>query len=173
MASRRMIHKQIWESEQFSSLTISERLLYVGLVVDADDQGCFRADAKYWKRCVFYEDRVGPGQIQKMLDQIQKTGLIIIGQTEKGVAGCHPNWHHYQTLRPERAKPSKYSELLSANGLPQFIQQTAEEKLSKEKKSEEKLVEDNSAQDQNYEKNMKALSDSWTNAPHHIKNKFK
>lgn len=133
-----MIRNKIWDSEQFSSLTISERLLYIALVTKADDEGCFTTRPKYWKKVVFYEDRgIGPKKIQQMLERMEEIGLIHMGNTKSGEAGFHPNWHRHQSLRSDRSKPSEYSELLVAHGLPTLRQKLAEEKLSQDKSKQD------------------------------------
>ncbi len=121
MAKGRMIHTRLWDSEQFLSLTAWERLLYIALIVLADDEGCFRADPEYWQRKIFYGQKTGKTQIERMIQAIQETGLIVTGKAEKGFAGLHPNWHDYQTLIKARSKPSVFSDLLVAKGLtPRF-----------------------------------------------------
>lgn len=116
-----MIHTKIWDSEQFLSLAAWERELFIALIVFADDEGCFRADPDYWRRKVFYGQKIGKSQIERMIQNIQTTGLIVTGKAEKGFAGYHPNWHDYQTLIRARSKPSVFSDLLVTNGLsPRF-----------------------------------------------------
>jgi hypothetical protein len=129
MASRRMLHCKIWDSDQFNKLTISERLLYICLITLSDDHGCFRADAKFLKKSAFYYDRIGVKKVQKMLDHIASVGLIKTGLCEKGLAGIHPNWKKYQSLRPERCKLSEFPEMLSAKCPTSSDSLTAEENV--------------------------------------------
>jgi len=131
MALRRMVHIKLWDSDQFNKLTIAERLLYVCLISIGDDSGCFRADAKYLKKMAFYYDRIGVKKVQKMLDHISEVGLIVTAVCEKGMAGIHPNWHKYQSLRPERCKLSEFPELLTVIG------RTSRNNLSAEKRIHE------------------------------------
>ena len=139
---KRMLHDRIWESDQFAVLTIKERLLFIALITGADDEGCFRADPKHLRRKAFYGDRVSVNQVQKMLDHLQEVGLVVLGVTKKGMAGLHPNWWDYQSLRRDRSKPSKYSDLLVANGLTPRITIAAQDKRTEDKQSEYNLVKE-------------------------------
>ena len=136
-----MIWDKIWDCDQFAELSIPQRLLYIALITSADDEGCFRVDAKYLKRKVFYGDRLGIKFVERMIQRLQEVDLIVIGQCKKGLAGFHPNWHQYQTLRKDRSKPSEYSDLLVANGRSPRFQDAAQDKLSEDKISEDKLGE--------------------------------
>lgn len=125
-----MIHLKMWDSEQFLSLTAWERVLYIALIVHADDEGCFPASPDFWKRNVFYGQKIGIGKIKQMIDRLTHVGLIVTGNSKKGFAGFHPNWHDYQTLTAARSKPSAYSDLLVDNGHTPRFQSSTQGKLS-------------------------------------------
>lgn len=144
---KRMVHDRIWDCDQFVGLNTRERLLFLALITGADDEGCFRADPKFWKRRVFYDDRIGIKRVSVMLESICDTGLIVLGETSKGQVGAHPNWHQYQSLRADRSKPSEYFELLVANGLPMRFTQVTQGNTSEENKRQVNLVEDRRMQE--------------------------
>lgn len=136
MAQRRMVYAKIWDSDQFNRLAIHERLLYIALITVADDEGCFRSDAKHLKRIIFYQDKkIGIARIEQMLQRIINEDLIVIDEIEKGRVGFHPNWHQHQYLRADRSKASPYSQILVANGRTPRFQTGAEGKVSEFKLS--------------------------------------
>lgn len=146
MAERRMIRRDLWEDERFNSLSLPSRLLYVAMQTIADDEGCFRANADYWKRTVFHSMNFSLNRVKKMMEEIAKTGLIVVGQSSEGIAAYIPKWHEMQSLRADRSKKSKFSDLLVANGLTPRFGVTAEDKgseenISQESGSREKILE--------------------------------
>lgn len=167
-----MVHERIWDCEQFIQLKPTARLLFIGLVVGADDEGCFRADARYWKRKVFHSDRIGVPTIEKMFDEMHGCGLITIGETKKGLAGYHPNWHKYQTLRRDRSKPSDYSDILVANGLSPAFGYEAQEKLSEDNIKEENINQDSVSYPSETEKTSKSAREQILDSYNDTKNKM-
>ena len=143
MAERRMIRKDIWDNDAFSSLTIPARLLYIALITHADDEGCFRADAKHWSRTVFYDKRQGAIRVERMLDEMRKAKLIITGETENGYAGFITSWLKMQTLTKSKSKPSDFTDLLVAHGLAPRWGIPAQDRTGQEKINEESLDKDN------------------------------
>ena len=129
---KRMIHQKIFESEQFNRLTLAERLLYIALIDFADDEGRFRMDASFWKRRVFYSDRIGQIKVQKMLDHITETALIVRYKVKECVYARHPNWNRYQTLRNDRCKPSDFPPPPADILPPNDNQLTAQDKVRKD-----------------------------------------
>ena len=57
MPTRRMIDPEIWQSETIAALTRDQRLLFIGLFSNADDQGRLRAHPALIRSLVFpYDD---------------------------------------------------------------------------------------------------------------------
>lgn len=103
MAKGRMVHKKIWDCNQFNEQQIIGRLLYIGLITIADDLGHFRADAKFIKRRFFYSDRIGPKKVGELLQSLQRVDLIRLFDYKDGTMGLHPKWDLYQKLRKDIA----------------------------------------------------------------------
>lgn len=151
MAKARMIHRKLWECEQFAQLGALEKLLYIAMLVVADDEGCFRADGKFWRREIFFGLRIGESKIEQMVHRISETGLIIVGTAEKGFAGFHPNWHVYQTLRRDKCKPSPFEDLLTANGRTPRVSNPPQGKVSEvNEKGKEGIILDTGAYDREH-----------------------
>jgi hypothetical protein len=106
--NKRMLHSKIWESSQFLELNYVGRLLFIGMISLGDDEGRLRGDGWYLKGHIFSRDRVTPKEIEKLRDQIEKKGLIIVYKRETEIFIQHPNWTKYQTLRKDRFRYSEY-----------------------------------------------------------------
>ncbi len=139
MAKARMIHGKIWDSDQFNSLSIPERLLYIAIITLADDYGCFRADGNFLKRKVFHSNRIGRQKVTEMLDHIAQIGLIKLFYDEKSqnvIIGIHPGWNKYQKLRSDVRKVSDFP------GWEHYVPDTSSQRLvprRQEKGSEENI----------------------------------
>lgn len=133
-----MIHDKIWDSDQFMTLKPTERLLYIATITGANDHGHFRADEHYLKRKVFWSDNIGYQKIADMIQHIKDVKLIELRETARGLAGRHPNWLMYQSLRKERMKPSEFPEFHADEITTDDVQLTPQVKLSEEKESEYK-----------------------------------
>ncbi len=131
-----MIRKDLCENDAFNDLTMPAQILYMMLILHGDDEGCFRADAKYWSRTVFYTKRQGPFRVERMLDELREARLIITGETKNGPAGFILGWFNMQTLTASKSKPSQFYELLVAHGITPCWGIPAEENVRKEKQSE-------------------------------------
>lgn len=59
MARKRMIDPGIWTSEDFANLSMLARLVWVGLISNADDEGRGKANTAYLKSQLFpYDDEL-------------------------------------------------------------------------------------------------------------------
>jgi hypothetical protein len=141
MTRKRMLHTKIWDSDQFAELKVRERLLYIALISNADDYGCFRLDAKFWKRKVFYNDKIGAPSIQLMLDKLIRSGLIGTYNFEGGQIGHHPKWKQYQKLRSDRPKTSDFEGFMVVGQQPNVIPTSDKvSNLTKENKEIDKIL---------------------------------
>jgi hypothetical protein len=72
-----MINAEMWEDEFFTSLTVFERLLWVGLIAAcADDQGRLKDNASLIRSKVFPLDDIAINDIDSALHSIQAAGKI-------------------------------------------------------------------------------------------------
>lgn len=150
--ARRMIHTSIWESEQFSKLSNLGRLIFIGIITHADDEGRFKASAKLLGSKIFPYDAIEAGEIEKEIKAVADTGLIRLYEIENEKYGYLPTWEKYQTLRTDRLKPSSIP--APADWQPSGNQMTTtrqpnvrvredkirEVKVSKDKRSKEKRI---------------------------------
>jgi len=109
VARRRMIDPRIWESEQFSKLSHFERLLYIGLISNADDEGRLRDHPSWIRSVVFPYDDVKIVDIESALSSLLRSNLIFRYQTPEWNIIQHPKWEKYQTVnRPQDSKFPAY-----------------------------------------------------------------
>jgi len=123
---KRMIDPDIWQDRRFRQLTRNERLLFLGFISSADDEGRLIADPTILKAVIFPSDNdLPPKKICKMRDKICEVfGGNIVLYTARGkespVASFEDipssdaseeeflffkNWFRYQ--KPSHPRPSK------------------------------------------------------------------
>jgi hypothetical protein len=76
MSRRRMIDPGIWGSEDFNHLSLTERLLWIGLFSNADDYGKGRAAPAFLRSTIFPYDDIGLPAIEKALKKLASTMKI-------------------------------------------------------------------------------------------------
>lgn len=105
MARQRLLHPEIWVSENFIELTHQQRLLFIGMISLSDDEGRIKANPKYLKASIFPADNIDPDEIRKDLITLQKRGNVLLYKSEGGEFACLPKWKKYQ--KPKYPQPSK------------------------------------------------------------------
>lgn len=103
MARKRMIDPNFWTDEKLGECTIQERLLFIGLISNADDDGYGRANPKLLKSLIFPYDDLRASDLEKWLSKLGVLNMIVLfkynGQTYYNI----PNFLRYQTIN----KPTK------------------------------------------------------------------
>ena len=144
MARKRMISPTIWEDPSFNRLSIGARLLFVGMISNADDDGYVRGDYGSLKRLIFgFDDAVG-AQLEGWITELKNFKNVHFFEVEGETYAHFLKWAEYQTLREDRKVVSSYPKCTicqahdgevrtSAGQLP------AEVKLSKGRVSKVKL----------------------------------
>ncbi|MFA6358915.1 MAG: hypothetical protein WCY09_09695 [Candidatus Omnitrophota bacterium] len=107
MANKRMINGETWEDEFFTTLTIFERLLWLGIITQsADDQGRLRDSAALIRSNVFPLDDVALKDILTALDKYSKAGKIVRYKADNKELIQIVNWWKHQ--KPRWAGASNY-----------------------------------------------------------------
>lgn len=105
MARIRTIKPQFWGDEKVSQLSRDERLLFVGLVSMADDEGRFLASSHAIAGYVFPNDEdVTTKKLAAWLDHIADLGMVVFYTVGRVRYGVLPNWHKHQRIN--RPQPS-------------------------------------------------------------------
>lgn len=104
MPRKRQLDPQIWTSYDFSSRTVRQRLLFIGLISLADDEGRGRADAGTVKLGVFPQDPIRLEEVTKDLRAIDRAGMIHLYQVAGKAYYLLPTWTRYQKIdHPSRS----------------------------------------------------------------------
>lgn len=136
MARKRMIDPGIWDSEDFSKLSILARLVFIGLFSQADDEGRGTANVKYLKSKLFpYDDDVSSVQIGKALKEIGAHMSIAFYAHEGKDYYVLESWESFQTInKPTASKIPLPEDYRNATVVlpPNRIEEKRKEKEEKE-----------------------------------------
>jgi len=71
MARQRFVHPALWSDPDFGVITDSERILFVGLFSNADDEGRILASPAYLRALVWpYQERLTSARVRKLRDSL-------------------------------------------------------------------------------------------------------
>jgi len=101
-----MIDSGMWSNENVAALPPRGRLLLIGMINNADDQGRIKAHPVYLTKEIFPYDHVEVADITKWLAHLQDNGTIQVYMVEGKQYAQFINWWKYQTL--SFAIPSAY-----------------------------------------------------------------
>ena len=98
MARIRSIKPSFWGSQEAANMSRDARLLTLGLVSRADDDGRFLGSIAPINGAVFPNDDLHPAKVRAWLAEIVATGMVHL-YTASGVQyGCFPSWHKHQVI---------------------------------------------------------------------------
>lgn len=107
MARQRFIHPDIWSDPSLGSLKPIERLMFIGLFSNADDEGRLPGNPAYLRSTIFPYDDFSNAQIKTMRDRISSVCPNVLVYEVAGIEYIALlQWQRYQS--PRYAKPSKY-----------------------------------------------------------------
>lgn len=100
----RTIKPELWGSSDIKPLSRDARLLFIGLISMADDDGRFLASLNAINGYVFPNDDLAPAKVRKWLDELSTNGTPVYLYSFDGIAyGCIPNWHKHQVINRHTA----------------------------------------------------------------------
>lgn len=102
MARIRTIKPSFWADEAVADLTRDARLVLIGLISSADDEGRFLASHSAISGYLFPHDDIAPTRLRKWLDEIEQTGIVRFYSVNRREYGVFPNWKKHQRI----SKPS-------------------------------------------------------------------
>lgn len=109
MARIRTIKPSFWGSRPVKRLTRDARLLAIGLISFADDDGRFLASVPAIAGFVYPNDEdLAPRLVRKWLDECVGSGLVHEYEREDIRYACLPTWHEHQVIN--RYTPSTLPE---------------------------------------------------------------
>lgn len=95
MARIRSLKPQVWQDERVGQISRDARLLFVGLITLADDEGRFRTLPSVVCGHIFPRDRDAARKLQKWLCELESAGLV---QLYGGEYGWLPKWSSHQRI---------------------------------------------------------------------------
>jgi hypothetical protein len=105
----RSIKPEIWSSPQVMNLSRDARLLFIGLITQADDEGRGTADVRKLSGTIFPGDRLSAERVRKLLDEVQAQRLVELYNSEQhGRLYLLPAFRKHQVINKPRA--SSYPE---------------------------------------------------------------
>lgn len=110
MARARMINPNIWDDPSFCELSISARLLYIGMISNADDEGYLRGHVGSIKRLVFGMDDMTTDATQLLINEITTClHSVHMYTADDGQTYIHlGNWDKYQHQQKDRIVKTLY-----------------------------------------------------------------
>ena len=101
-----MIDPNIWQSEDFSKLSVLARLVFIGLFSNADDEGRGRAKAVYIKSILFpYDECLRVADVEEALHEIAAHLSILFYTVAGNEYYSLTHWNGWQ--RVDKPQPSK------------------------------------------------------------------
>lgn len=115
----RTIKPEIWMSPQVMNLTHGARLLFLGLITQADDEGRGIADPRKLKAAIFGGDDITSADVRRMLDELAGQRLAnLYEDASHGNLYELPSWKNHQSIdRPRKSSypsPKEAAEIASA-----------------------------------------------------------
>lgn len=98
MARIRTVKPSFWSDPGVSALRRDARLMLVGLISSADDEGRFIASATAIGGYVFPHDDLPAKTVRQWRDEIAKTGVIVLYSVDGLEYGWFPNWKKHQRI---------------------------------------------------------------------------
>ena len=87
-----------WGSGTIAKLSRDARLLTLGLISFADDDGRFLAATNAVNGFVFPNDDLPPIKVRRWLTEITHVGLVHEYEHDGIRYGCFPSWHEHQVI---------------------------------------------------------------------------
>ena len=98
MARIRSIKPSFWSDEAVAGLSRDARLLAIGLISMADDEGRFLASTTAVSGYVFPHDNLPVSKVRHWLDEIHQAGIVRLYCVNRCEYGEFPNWSRHQKI---------------------------------------------------------------------------
>jgi hypothetical protein len=108
VARIRTIKPSFWGSRPVAKLSRDARLLAIGLISFADDDGRFLASIPTINGYVYPNDDLPLTKVRKWLDECVASALVHLYELDGIRYGCLPTWHEHQVIN--RYTPSHLPE---------------------------------------------------------------
>ena len=96
MARKRQIDPDIWTSEQFITLSLEARLMFIGMISHADDEGRLRGSVMSLKATIFPADTYSLEKIKQWRKEVISNRLGLFYSVDGDEYICLPKFRKYQ-----------------------------------------------------------------------------
>lgn len=117
MARKRMIDPSFWTDEKLGECSANERLLFMGLISNADDSGRGRAGAKLLKATIFPYDDATADDVDGWLIKLASLGMVRLYNVNSQRYFELNNFLKYQTI--QKPKTSSIPSFADADPAPE------------------------------------------------------
>lgn len=102
----RTVKPEIWSDEALGACPRDARLLFIGLITQADDAGRFRAAPALLRASIFpYDESLNKDRVQDWLEALGAAGLVLLYTVKGEQYGEFPSWTSHQRIdRPSESK---------------------------------------------------------------------
>lgn len=98
MARIRTMKPSFWGSPEAASMSRDARLLTLGLISAADDDGRFLASTAAVHGAVFPNDSIAPTTLRRWMAEVEEVGMVHIYKAGCVEYGVFPSWHKHQVI---------------------------------------------------------------------------
>ena len=99
MARIRTVKPSFWTSATVAALSREARLLLLGLISNADDDGRFPASVPAILGAVYpYDEDVTPAKLTRWLTELEKVRVVHLYRSGPVRYGVLPSWHEHQVI---------------------------------------------------------------------------
>jgi hypothetical protein len=134
----RTIKPDLWADERVGAMQREERLLWIGLITQADDEGRLHYRPRIIRQAIFpYDDDISDDMVQRWLDNLTNEQLICVYSVNGNYYIQIKNWSKHQNVnRPSPSKiPPSPEDSVRTHGV--FSEDSVSEK---EEEEEEEVV---------------------------------
>jgi len=105
MARIRTIKPTFWGSGDVARLSIEARLLAIGLVSMADDDGRFLASLAAISGYIFPNDDLPPTKVKRWIGEVESVGFAVFYEVDGIRYGVLPNYRKHQRISHPQKSP--------------------------------------------------------------------
>lgn len=159
---RRLVSSEIFFNDKVAELPTEGKLLFIGMITNADDEGRLKGSPKFLKARIFPYDNIEVDSIKTFRDKCHRLGLIQCYEVDGFEYIRLVGWDEHQSLRKDRKKvstiPLPLVNQLSTNCQPNDnhdgnqLSTKCHHKISKDKVIEDNIIID--------EKKISSLSEN-------------
>lgn len=99
MARIRSLKPSIWTDERFIDLSRDARLLFLGIISHADDDGRLVGSGPALIGAIFPHDDISVRAVEKWRDELLAVGLVQVYTAGRGTYISLPKWSKHQRIQ--------------------------------------------------------------------------